>query len=188
MKFFPKKIQFFMLVAPLMVSMLNATTNQLPKLVIKKIINNTGHDLIIIDRLSKKTKEIPANKTAEINLQASNKNVIIQGSMKDAMAQEAQYVIKKNHGAPDDEAYLHVTLTEGGVNDGSGMIMGKLGSVILKFLLAGKNGGCQMSTNTLKRANTSLVETAITLSLSKRALKENIFGLDAEYTLEENNS
>lgn len=163
----------------------NATTNHLPNVVIRNIQNDTQEDITISDR-SNKSREIliAAGKTVDVSLKSNNNNVAIQGSMKDCMAEKAQFVIKKATDK-DQEVYLNVNAAQGGVNDGSGMISGRLGTIALKFLLAGKNGGCIMDSGTLKNNNCKEVDINIKLALMARAIKENKFVLSAEHSVNE---
>ena len=106
--------------------------------------------------------------------------------MKEVMAKEAQYIIKKADSADNtQEVYVHMNVAQGGVNDGSGIVTGRLGSIIFKFLLAGKNGGCRMSSGALENNNNSSVEVSLNLTMLKWAAANNVFALDAEYTVEE---
>ena len=172
-----------------------ATTPQLPAVVIRNITNDTVEDITVSDR-SNKSREIliAAGKTVDINLKSNNQNVAITGNMRDEMAEKAQFVIKK---ATDkaQEVYLNVNAAPGGVNDGSRIIMGTLGTIALKFLLAGKNGGYLMDSDTLKNnckkvdVNIKLALVAIPLRMQNVSLwditTENEFVLGAKYSVNE---
>ncbi len=184
MHFFTKS-SFIAFTLLTLVSSFSFGATQLPKLILKSIINETGHDIVLTDTLTKKTMAIAAGATAQLNLPATDKNVVISGNMREIMARAAQYLIKKADATDNNqEVYMHMNLAQGGIDDGSGMITGKLGTIIFKFLLAGKNGGCQMGSQTLTNTQNS-VAVSLKLSVLKRAQEENRFAINADYSLEE---
>lgn len=142
--------------------------SNVPNLIIKTIYNNTPHDILLVDRLGKnhwwyigKKSSIilPAGKTTEVNFTTNGQNnVIIQGSMSECMAQDAQYVFKKldqdGNPEPDQEVYFNLHTT--GVNE----------SFALNHYVAGKNGGCQMIGGKFNAGGSKIAE--VTLELSKK--------------------
>lgn len=156
-----------------------------PLLIIKKVTNNTATDIVLLDRNnSNKPIAIPAQQSIDTSLNATTKNVIISGDMGTCMAQQAQYEVQPINSKNDQGVYIHMNLFPGGVNDGSGIIVGDEGSLVLKFLLAGKKGGMQMQSRPLKKSDAKSVEVALILSMSRFASKER-FALEAQYTTEE---
>ena len=125
--------------------------------------------------------------TANVAVNSQNK-VKIQGSMSAVMAKKAQYVIQKLDEAgnpePDQEVYLNIETAPGGVNDGSGFITGRPGTTIVKFNMAGKNGGCAMSSSTLKNKNCKNVNFDLVLCMRPDDVENNVFRLfdDGEMT------
>lgn len=166
-------------------SLIATTEQQLPKIIIRNIENNTSEDLVIIDRNSKdKEILIAAGKTVDAKIVSNNNNVAIRGSMKDCMSEKAQFVIRQVTDK-DQEVYLNVNVAPGGVNDGSGIISGTLGTTALKFLVAGKNGGMMMSSDTLKNNNNKTVEMNLKLELLKWAIAKKVLALDISYQVNE---
>ena len=162
------------------VSFMQADFIQLPDVIVANISNYTDEDLIFKDRFTGDIATIPAAQTARVNFFLnSRKNILINGSLKDALSKEAQYIVQKvdSYGYIIQESYLHMNALEGGINDGSGFIIGTPGTVIFKFLLAGKNGGSQMSTKKIK-STTLLLEVNVEFSTPRSVI-------EAEYELVE---
>jgi hypothetical protein len=153
---------------------------QIPKVIIKTIKNNTRYNLAFTDRLSGATITLPAGKTVEARFKVDNsRSVVIRGSMAEALAKEAQYVIKKldtvGNAIPQKEVYLNLSALEGGINHGDGLICGARGTIALKFLMAGRAGGCIMSTRKLTPC--SQAEFNLELSMDEDDAKKDIFRL-----------
>ena len=163
---------------------------KLPKIVIKSITNSTNNDLVLIDRLHPRTKPIvlPKENTVEVNIKCTQKNINCMGSLKEILAKQAQYVFKQSHELSrknnPNEVYFHICVQLGGVNDGSGIIIGADRSIIYKFLGAGKQGGCIMSSGSLK-SNPNQLEFNILISPNKYLEDEGKFGLNFVFQYKE---
>lgn len=134
---------------------------QLPNIVVSSISNYTDENLIFKNRFTGDNVVIPAGQTSYINFLLNNKrNIIINGSLKDVLSKDGQYLVQTvdSSGTIIQESYLHMSTLEGGIDDGTGIIIGAQGTTIFKFLFAGKNGGSQMSTKKIKNDATSVVE------------------------------
>lgn len=133
----------------------------MPTMAIKSIKNDTEFDLIIIDRLSKNEITVLAGVTFDTSLVINKKNVIINGSMIDILAEKSQFIIRKSIAGiaeADTEVYLQLHASEGGVDNGSGIIIGMPGTIIFNFLMAGRQGGGTMSTKRFQNNACSTAE------------------------------
>lgn len=136
---------------------LNANVlNQPSKIIINTIHNDSSYSLKLTDRLTLNSLPltIQPGQTIQTSIDLNNaKKVVIMGNMKDIMANEAQYLIQKieQDGTvnSNEEVYLNIHTCPGGVDDGSGIICGKVGTTVMNFLMAGKQGGCIMSSGRL---------------------------------------
>ena len=164
---------------------------KMPKMVIKTIKNDTPFNLLLADRFnSGKSIIIAAGQTLESNLEIIGaKNVIINGSMSEIMAEKAQFVIKKldtsSNVEPEKEAYINMCTVPGGVNDGSNIITGTPGTVAFKFFMAGKKGGCGMSSGRLKNDTCALLEINLEFYMQESDIKNDIFRLFGDYAVVE---
>lgn len=170
---------------------LSANEPMMPQMVIKTIQNNTPYTLRLTDRFNtNKALIIDAGQTLEANFEIiGSKNVIIQGSMRAILAEEAQFIIQKldvaGNPVADNEAYLNLCTVPGGVNDGSGFITGTIGSIVFKFFMAGKQGGCLMSSGRLKNNSCNLIEINLVLNADESDVQNDVFRLYSEYSLNE---
>lgn len=154
------------------------------KLIIKTIQNDTCFDIQIVDRLSQNNSIIlPAGKITSVNFIAQAQNaIVIHGSMAHVMAEKAQFVFKKinqnGESDPRNEVYFNLNLTEGGVNNGDGFIVGTPGTTILKFYAAGKQGGCIMNSERIDTQNQQQTEFHLLLHMNEENIKADIFRLN----------
>lgn len=150
---------------------------RMPEITIKTIKNETDFDITIIDRLTKKEITVPANTLAETPLKIKNyRNVVINGSMTDILAEKSQYVIRKvvaGVAETESEVYLQLHASEGGVDNGSGIITGMPGTIVFNFLMAGKLGGCTMSTRRLQNVDCKVAEFNLRLFINNEKLTGN---------------
>lgn len=162
-----------------------------PTILIKTVHNHTPYNLMLVDRLARNVSAIiPSGEKVEVALTSNGMNkVVIQGSLSDVMAKKAQYVfIKLNEqGTPemDQEVYLNIACTPGGVNDGSNFIVGTKGSTVLEFYVAGKRGGAQIWKGPLKNSHCKSVECDLNLYLPETATEEGVFRLTIENDVQE---
>ena len=129
--------------------------SELPKLNLTSIINYTPYDLVLIDRVNNIYIEVPAETRIGISYIIENsKNVAINGSMKDCMASNAQFLLTLSDSSPDiinsQDYYINICLGSGGANDENNMTINKNGSVISKFFTAGALNGCNMLSKPLQ--------------------------------------
>lgn len=128
----------------------------MPTLKIRRVENHTPFDLGLIDRINNTGTAISSMQGFEYTdyTITQSRNIVINGSMKDVMIDYAQFQIQsidKNMQLTENcTSYMNICLLEGGINDGSGFITGTKGSIVLKFLFAGSNSGCVMSSGPLK--------------------------------------
>jgi hypothetical protein len=174
--------------------MLNIAVHALPKtpkMIIKSIKNNTPFSLLLIDRFNNdKSLTILNNQTIEANFEIiGSKNIIINGSLSEILAKEAQFIIKKidqnNVIVPDQEAYLNINLFLGGIDDGSGVICGTLGSTTFKFTMAGKKGGCTMSSSMVKNSSCDSIEISIEFYTNPKDIQNDVFKIYGNCNLNE---
>ncbi len=164
-------------------------TRQMPAIIIRSIKNNTRYDFLLLDRFNKKTAlKILSGQTVDTSLITNNKNnIVLRGSMVDIMAKKAQYIFKRidenGESVPHEEVYLNIHASAGGVDDGSGIISGTPGSVILKFFMAGSKGGCIMTSERLQNAQCKVGEFSLELGSDEDADRENVFRIQVGGTL-----
>lgn len=158
---------------------------QLPKLIIKTIYNTTKYDILFVDKLAlDKTVMLPAGKIVEVNFIANDQNVIVlNGSMAEVMGEKAQYVFKKldkeNNPEVNQEVYFNMSMTSGGVNNGSGIVAGTFGSTVLNYYVAGKNGGCMMQSGRID-TDCQAVEFELELTINEEDVRANKFRMQVD--------
>jgi hypothetical protein len=158
------------------------------KFILKTIKNSTCYDILLVDRLAEdKSIVLPASKTTTVEFEINNQNtVIMNGNMVDIMNKDAQYVFQKldQNGNPElgQEVYFNMHTCPGGVNNGSNVIVGTLGSLILHFYVAGKNGGCTMNSGKINGDGYQTAEYTLELSpIISNAFKLNIINSEITY-------
>jgi hypothetical protein len=186
MQFFVKNIKTSLKISLLLPFVLyaSAASAALPKLVIKKITNDTDHEILFIDTYAKnKSVTIAAHQTAAVDLHVSTDST--KGDMRECMAEKAQYIARKAGDQNNEhDVYIHMNLTPGGVDDGSGFITGSLGSTVVTFLLASAQGSCAKASQNLKENFGSYIEASLELKMPTWAKEKNVFALSAQYKLE----
>ena len=154
----------------------------MPQLFITRLVNKSSYNLVIVDRLAGNKEIIVAQgKSLNTALSCTKDKVRIFGSMRDCMAQSAQYIIKKQ-GSPASEQvfFLNMNISEGGINDGSGIISGEAGTLVLTFMSAGSEAGCVFASSVIKELK-SHVET--TLTFTDKINDKGLFAVDIDYAL-----
>lgn len=158
---------------------------EMPKLIFTSIINYTPYDLVLFDRVNRGYFDLPAERGADYSYVFENySNVVIDGSMKDCMIYQAQFIVQAEN-LPDDVAneqiyYLNICAVPGGVNDGSNIIVGALGTIALKFLMAGSISGCNMSSSCVKDCENNTIKLCLELFCDERDVKNKNFRILAK--------
>ncbi|MDP3788296.1 MAG: hypothetical protein Q8Q60_03190 [Candidatus Chromulinivorax sp.] len=187
-----KKCFLLSMIACIFTNLITLASSEKPNMVIKSITNNTPYRLKFIDRFDNDSRIIEAGSTIPINYSIENsKNIVIQGYFKEILSKEAQFLILKltenNSTESNKESYVNMTITPGGIDDGSGITIGTLGTNIFKFFMANAEGGCIMASETIKETPCDTVGIDLDLNISETNIAHNIFRLAGTCTYDINN-
>lgn len=160
-------------------------TSTMPKLIINSIINYTPYDLVLFDRINHCYFNLSAGLGYKYSYVIENyQNIVINGSMKDCMAPQAQFVIQAENLSDtiknEQIYYLNLSAVPGGVDDGSGCITGALGTTALKFFMAGEISGCSMSSSCVKDCENNTIDLCLELYCDERDINNKNFRILAE--------
>jgi len=158
---------------------------EMPRLIFASIINYTPYDLVLIDRVNGYYFDLPAQQGADYSYGIENhRNVVIDGSMQDCMMSQAQFILQAENLSDDVKNeqvyYLNICAVPGGVNDGSNIIVGALGTIALKFCMAGEVSGCLMSTSCVKDCENNTIKLCLELYCDERDINNKNFRILAE--------
>jgi len=158
---------------------------EMPSLIFASIINYTPYDLVLIDRINGYYFDLPAQQGADYSYGIENhRNVVIDGSMQDCMMSQAQFILQAENLSDDVKNeqvyYLNICAVPGGVNDGSNIIVGALGTIALKFCMVGEVSGCLMSTSCVKDCENNTIKLCLELYCDERDINNKNFKILAE--------
>jgi len=162
-----------------------------PKMVINKIENQTLYKIAVLDRLHK-FKQIcvlqPKQTLSYFDFTIKDsRNIIFSGSLKDNLRDYGQFsFIEMNNNDEmllDRESYINFAMMPGGVNDGSNITSGQIGSCVFKFMTANETEGCTFNSVTLEKKSCDCVKIDLQLTITNENLKQNKFGLNVDYSI-----
>jgi len=165
--------------------------NGLPRIIIRSVVNKTPYDLAFVDVVNDWSFTALAYTQVTLNdaVVENYKNIVFVGNAFDCLNGEAQIEIVKVEASgifsQDYGAFLNMCVVPGGINDGSNIVSGSIGSLIFKFMMAGSHGGACISSNVLKNNEYQDVEVELTLSSIPNSLDSNVFGISSSYEIVE---
>jgi hypothetical protein len=165
---------------------------QRPKVILTSIKNDTPSDLLLVDRLADPETtcawHLRAGKTTKLNLQVNTATAIVMDkSMTEVMLKDAQYVLislgQSGAQRPDQEVYFNLHLAQGGIDDGSGIITGSLGTTWLRLNVVDKKGSCSRQSNLIQNPACKRLKFELVLELDEDRLEYDQFPLHIDGTL-----
>lgn len=168
-----------------------STFYSMPKIVLEKIVNHTPYALSILDRETDQCLLLEQNQWAIYDYEIQNaQNIVIQGPMLNVMADQAQFMIAKSEDIklnPDNLpiSFLNMCVVPGGIDDGSGIIAGKQGSLVFKLFFANSQGGCCSRSSTLKNDKCSELGITLHIKIDDKNVVANKFCLVVSVELTE---
>lgn len=165
---------------------------QMPSTYISHIRNYTPWNIAFLDRFEENQAVflLPAYKEGKGEMPVKSDNQLrLIGNLGNVLAQKSQYTIvpfeaDTNMSIPNKAVFLNISTKEGGINDGSGIVTGTPGSVVLDFWFAGLQGGSSMMSKRLSGCP-SRIELAINVYARQEDIDNDIFRLNFQYELVE---
>jgi len=169
-----------------------AQQNGMPRIIITSVVNQTPYDLAIIDVVNDWNFAVSSYKYVRLTdaILENYKNIVFSGNLFNCLHDNhAQIEIRKIEASgfisQDSAVLLNMSVMPGGVNDGSIITTGTLGSLVFKFFMAGPNGGAHLSSGRLENSNCKEIEVQLVLSSDRSDVEKGIFKVFGSYEIVE---